>query len=107
MKLDNLDRLLSAAGEFDASDLHLVVGVPPALRVNGDILIADKDSLTEEEVTQITEGLLNEQQKKKFEQEWELCISLLHSVAGRVRAPFYRRNGDPGLDLRFCGAQRA
>ena len=100
---DNLDRLLSAASDFDASDLHLVVGVPPAFRVNGEIIIADGDSLTEEEVTGIAESLLNEQQKKKFEQEWELCISLLHRAAGRLRVTFYRRNGHPEMSLRFCG----
>jgi twitching motility protein PilT len=103
MSTENLDRLLSAVKDFDASDLHLVAGVPPAFRVNGEIIIADEDALTEEEITRMADGLLNEQQKKKFEQEWELCISLLHSVAGRVRVTFYRRNGHPELSLRFCG----
>jgi twitching motility protein PilT len=98
-----LDRLLSAANEFDASDLHLVSGVPPAFRVNGEIIIADEDSLTENDCEQIANGLLNDQQKKKFEQEWELCISLVHRVAGRVRVTFYRRNGHPEMSFRFCG----
>jgi twitching motility protein PilT len=103
MSAENLNRLLSAANEFDASDLHLVVGVPPAYRVNGEIIIADEDALTEDEITVIADSLLNEQQKKKFDQEWELCISILHSVAGRVRATFYRRNNHPEMSLRFCG----
>jgi twitching motility protein PilT len=103
MSTDKLDRLLSAASEFDASDLHLVVGVPPAFRVNGEIIISEEDSLAEQDVVQITEALLNEQQKKKFETEWELCISLLHQAAGRVRATFYRRNGHPEMSFRFCG----
>jgi twitching motility protein PilT len=104
---ENLDRLLSAAKEFDGSDLHLIVGVPPAFRVNGEIIIADEDVLTEAEVTRMAESLLNDQQKKKFEAEWELCISLLHSVAGRVRATFYRRNGHPEMSFRFCGERIA
>ena len=87
---NSLDRLLAAAGEFDASDLHLVAGVPPAFRVNGEIIIADEDALTDADLTVMADGLLNPQQKSKFEQEWELCISLLHSVAGRVRATFGR-----------------
>jgi len=103
MSTKNLNQLLSAASEFDASDLHLVTGVPPAFRVNGEIIIADEDALTEDEITAMAFALLNEQQKKKFEAEWELCISLLHSVAGRVRATFYRRNGHPEMSLRFCG----
>src|SRR5437667_3914832 len=107
MSTDNPDRLPSAAGAFDASDLHLVAGVPPAFRVNGEIIIADEDALTEEEIHRMADSLLNEQQKKKFEQEWELCISLLHSVAGRVRATFYRRNGHPEMSFRFCGEKIA
>ena len=103
MSTPNLDRLLSAVNDFDASDLHLVAGVPPAFRVNGEIIIADEDALTEEEITAMADSLLNEQQKKKFEQEWELCISLLHSAAGRVRLTFYRRNGHPEMSFRFCG----
>lgn len=107
MSTENLDRLLSAAKEFDGSDLHLVTGVPPAFRVNGEIIIADEDALTEGEITRIAYSLLNEQQKKKFEQEWELCISLLHKSAGRVRATFYKRNGHPEMSFRFCGERIA
>ena len=99
----NLDRLLASASDCDASDLHLVAGVPPAFRVNGEIIIADEDALTETEVEQMTSSLLNEQQREKFDQEWELCISLVHRVVGRVRATFYRRNGHPELSCRFCG----
>jgi twitching motility protein PilT len=103
----NLNRLLSSVNDFDASDLHLVAGVPPAFRVNGEIIIADEDALTEAEVTEMAESLMNELQRKKFEQEWELCISILHSAAGRVRATFYRRNNHPELSLRFCGEKIA
>lgn len=98
---------MSAAKDFDGSDLHLVTGVPPAFRVNGEIIIADEDAMSEEEITRIANSLLNDQQKKKFEQEWELCISLLHKSAGRVRATFYKRNGHPEMSFRFCGERIA
>jgi twitching motility protein PilT len=103
MSAEKLDLFLSSATEFDASDLHLVAGVPPAYRVNGEIILAYEDALTEADVNAIANHLLNEQQRKKFDAEWELCISLLHSVAGRVRVTFYRRNGHPELSFRFCG----
>jgi len=103
MSTEHFDRLLAAATEYDASDLHLVAGVPPAFRVNGEIIIASEDALAEIEIEQIAFSLLNEQQRKKFDHEWELCISLVHPAAGRVRATFYRRNGHPELSCRFCG----
>lgn len=102
-----LDRCLASANDFDASDLHLVAGVPPAFRVNGEIIIADEDTLAEADITAMADSLLNEQQRKKFEQEWELCISLLHPEAGRVRITFYRRNGHAEMSFRFCGERIA
>src|SRR5580658_2285635 len=103
MSMETLNRLLSAVNDFDASDLHLIAGVPPAFRVNGEIIIADEDALTEGQIAEMANSLMNEQQRVKFEHEWELCISILHSVAGRVRATFYRRNGHVEMSLRFCG----
>jgi len=99
----NMDRLLTAVAKFDASDLHLVAGVPPAFRVNGEIILAEEDALTSEDVTQMTESLLNEQQTQKLERDWELCISMHHHAAGRVRVTVYMRNGHPEMSLRFCG----
>jgi twitching motility protein PilT len=103
MSHSHLNRLLSAVNESEASDLHLVAGVPPAYRVNGEIILAHEDALTVEDLTGMAEGLLNEQQRKKLEQDWELCISMQHGVAGRVRVTFYRRNGHTEMSLRFCG----
>jgi twitching motility protein PilT len=107
MSAETLNRLLSAVNDFDASDLHLVAGVPPAFRVNGEIIIADEDALTEAEITGMADSLMNEPQRRKFEQDWELCISMLHSVAGRVRVTFYRRNNHTEMSFRFCGEQVA
>jgi twitching motility protein PilT len=65
--------------------------------------MADEDALTEETIAQIADTLWNEAQRKKFELEWELCISLLHTAVGRVRVTFYRRNGSTEMSFRFCG----
>src|ERR1700733_8617987 len=94
-----IDRLFSAVNGLDASDLHLIAGVPPAFRVNGEIILADEDALSDVEVSTIAAGLLNEQQKRKLEEDWELCISMQHSMAGRVRITFYERNGSTELSM--------
>lgn len=98
-----LHRLLVRAREASASDLHLIAGVPPAFRINGEIILADTDALTIDDVTANSFSLLNPLQREKFEREWELCVSLFHETAGRLRATFYRRNGHPELSIRFCG----
>jgi len=66
MSEKKLNQLLSAVNDFDASDLHLVAGVPPAFRVNGEIIIADEDALTETEVTDMANSLMNDHQRKKM-----------------------------------------
>ena len=103
MNDSRLDKLLGGAADYGASDLHLIAGVPPAYRVNGEIILADEDALSPDEIRPMATALLNDAQRKKFEQEWELCISLLHSSAGRVRVTFYCRNGHPEMSFRFCG----
>ena len=98
-----LDQLLRTASENEASDLHLIVGVPPAFRVNGEIILADGDALSEKDIVAITDSMLTDQQKNKFDQDWELCMSFLHPTAGRMRVTLYRRNAHAELSLRFCG----
>jgi twitching motility protein PilT len=98
-----LDTLLGEAVEMGASDLHLIAGVPPAFRVNGDILFAEGDALTVLEVSTMAERLLSGDQRATLEREWELCISVPHSSVGRIRVTLYRRNGHPEMSIRFCG----
>jgi twitching motility protein PilT len=103
MRQLDLDSLLDAAKQTNASDLHLIVGVPPAYRINGEIILADEDALSETQISEFALGMLNELQRQNFEREWELCISMYHSAAGRMRVTFYRRNGHPELCFRLCG----
>jgi len=105
MSAEQLDRLLRAATEYEASDMHLVVGVPAAFRVNGDIVLAEEPPLAHEEILHIMRSVTNDLQRQKFEQEWELCLSTYHDVAGRIRITLYRRNGHPELCFRFCGTE--
>ncbi|HKX60630.1 MAG TPA: PilT/PilU family type 4a pilus ATPase, partial [Verrucomicrobiae bacterium] len=101
--MTTLDRLLSLAHEHDASDLHIVAGVPPAFRVNGEIILSEGDILGESDADEMAFQLLNDQQREKFERDWELCISMRHPAAGRVRITFYKRNGHAEMCFRFCG----
>ncbi len=98
-----LEAFLATALDLRASDLHVIAGVPPAFRVNGDIMFADHDALSASETSEICFSLLTEEQRDHFEREWELCVSIPHHNAGRIRATFYKRNGHPELSIRFCG----
>src|SRR5262249_20914381 len=67
------------------------------------IILADEGAFTGEQVTAMAYSLLTESQRQKFEQDWELCISVRHRRAGRIRVTLYRRNGVAEMSLRFCG----
>jgi twitching motility protein PilT len=103
MSSPQLDAFLDSALDLRASDLHIIAGVPPAFRVNGDIIFADHDALTVHDATDLAHSLLNADQRQQFDREWELCISIPHEKAGRIRATIYKRNSHPELSIRFCG----
>jgi twitching motility protein PilT len=77
--------------------------VPPAFRVNGEIILANEDVIKADELYYIASSLMNEEQSEKFKKEWELCVSIFHEIAGRMRVTFYQRNSSPELSIRFCG----
>jgi twitching motility protein PilT len=102
-----LDSLLATAQEYGASDRHLIAGVPPAYRVNGEVLLAENDALSSADIDEMALQLLNDAQRDTFERDWELCISLHHPMAGRIRVTFYKRSGHPEMSFRFCGERIA
>ncbi len=98
-----LESLLAEAAHLRASDLHLIAGLPAAIRLNGEIIFVSPDALTGDDLDDITAALLNPLQREKFEREWELCVSFNHAVAGRLRVTVYRHNGRAEFSFRFCG----
>lgn len=98
-----LEQFLDEAADMRASDLHLIAGVPPAYRVNGDIHFGQSWALTAEDLQSMAHHLLSPEQRRVFDSEWELCVSLFQPKVGRIRVTFYRRNGSPEMSVRFCG----
>jgi len=103
LTMKSLERLLAVSVERGASDLHLVVGAPPAFRVNGEIILAEEDPVTAADLKALGDLLLNPEQQAFFEREWELCATVYYPEIGRVRATLYNRNGSPEFSFRFCG----
>jgi twitching motility protein PilT len=66
-----------------ASDLHLTVGAPPMVRERGKLRPLDYPSLTSQDTREIVYSILNNDQRKKLENEWQIDLS--YSVPGRAR----------------------
>ncbi len=88
-----LEDLLTATAQENASDLHLSVGRYPTLRIDGRLVpMMNKEILTARKTEEIAEALLNEEQRKKFAADKEIDLS--YELEGRVRFrvnAFYQR----------------
>ncbi|MEQ8833087.1 MAG: type IV pilus twitching motility protein PilT [Miltoncostaeaceae bacterium] len=83
-----------------ASDLHVAVGAPPVMRVNGELLAVGERPLTSQQTRDLVYGLLNEGQRRRLEEDLEL--DLAYSVPGRARfrVNVYHQRGCLGAAFR-------
>jgi twitching motility protein PilT len=97
-----LDKILKGARRFGASDVHLIRGISPALRVNGEVRLIDGEALEEASLRAMIDGLLNDRQREVFAREWQLCFSRHWDGIGRFRASIYLHAGIPEMAIRLC-----
>jgi len=95
-----IQRILSAARRENASDVHIVAGLPPLFRISGEIVLADMPPLSPEDTKRLCYGLLNDEQKKVFERDWQLCCSVFDEKLGRFRVSVYYRVSNPEMAIR-------
>jgi len=100
-----LENILYSARRFNASDIHLIAGLPPTWRVNGEIVIADAEPLSEDDLRNLMNEQLNEEQKTVLHKEMALCYSKNIEDLGRFRITIYFRNGSPEMAIRTCSDQ--
>ncbi len=86
--------------ERGASDLHLTVGAPPTLRIDGNLLPTPFDKLNSETAQTLIYSLLNDQQRQRFEASNELDLAFNLRGIGRVRMNVYRQTGSVGAAIR-------
>jgi twitching motility protein PilT len=97
----NLRSLLEEMIEKDASDLHIVAGERPKLRVDGDIVNSSVEAvLTPKDTLSIAYSVLTENQKKRFETENELDFSFGIQNLARFRGNCFKQRGCVSLVIR-------
>jgi twitching motility protein PilT len=77
----------------NASDMHITVGSPPQLRINGTLITIQVAPLTSAETKQMCYSILTEAQKHKYEQENELDLSFGIKDLSRFRANIFMQRG--------------
>jgi len=81
----DISELLMFAKKEGASDLHLSAGEPPIIRVDGDIRKVDAPPMVKEDVHALLYDILNDRQRKVFEEKHELDLSFNYKGVGRFR----------------------
>jgi twitching motility protein PilT len=97
----NLRALLEEMIEKDASDLHLVAGERPKIRVDGDIVNAQTEEvMTPKDTLSLAYSVLTENQKKRFETENELDFSFGIQNLARFRGNVFKQRGCVSVVIR-------
>jgi twitching motility protein PilT len=89
----SLHQLLKSAVKQEASDLHIVAGSPPVLRVAGRIVRVKTGELTSEDTKKLCYSILTESQKSRFEATKELDFSFGIKNMARFRANLFVQKG--------------
>lgn len=92
----DIDHLLTIMTKQDASDLHIKVGRPPLLRINGDLLPLKTDPLTITDMQRILDKVLTKpSQKQRFEERMAVDVGYGVKGVARFRGNLYMQRGNP------------
>lgn len=96
-----LNKLLSVVLERDASDLHLMVGEPPVIRVDSQLIRLDNyQVLSNDNIADLLEVLLVPSQKKMFDLNMNVDFSYAFKDNVRFRVNAYKQKGVLGIAMR-------
>lgn len=97
----DIQKLLQYCVQYDASDLHLLVGVQPIIRLYGKLIpVPESQILTPESVKTLILSVLGDEQKDLFEVDRELDFSYSLQSGARFRVNAYHEKGAPAAAFR-------
>ncbi len=99
-----LEELLGQVFERGASDLHLSPGMPPVLRIDGNLIRTEYPPLTKEETQRLIFSMLTNEQRRVLEQNWDLDCSYGVAGLGRFRVNVYKEKSTYAAALRTIRA---
>jgi twitching motility protein PilT len=89
----HIDELLRLVVEKRGSDLHLASGVPPVMRIDGQLYATNFEVLSDFEVQRMIYAILTDEQIRIFETDYELDCSYQLRGVSRFRVNVYRDRG--------------
>ena len=96
----DIAQLLAFAVKNNASDLHLSSGVPPMIRVDGDMKRINMPALSHKEVHSMVYDIMNDKQRKAYEEFFETDFSFEIPKLARFRVNAFNQNRGAGAVFR-------
>jgi twitching motility protein PilT len=101
MDKNELDALLKYLCDVDGSDLHLKVGSPPLVRVDGQLRrLTDRPPLRPADTSAVAEAIMHPEVAMRFHSQHEADFAYGVSGLGRFRVNAFRQRGSVGLVFR-------
>ena len=96
----DITQLLAFSVKNKASDLHLSAGLPPMIRVHGDVRRINVDALDHKAVHDMVYDIMNDSQRKHYEESLECDFSFEIQGLARFRVNAYNQNRGAGAVFR-------
>ncbi|WP_123101604.1 type IV pilus twitching motility protein PilT [Acidithiobacillus sulfuriphilus] len=101
----DITELLTFAVKNNASDTHVSAGLPPLLRINGDIKRLNVDSLDAKAVHSLIYDIMNDAQRKWYEENLEIDFSIDLGGVARFRVNAFNQDRGPAAAFRTIPAK--
>ncbi len=101
----DLVELLTYMVRKDASDIYITAGLPPMFRIEGIVQPYGDTILQPEDTEEIAYAIMNDKQKRIFDEEFEMNLALYYPELGRFRVNIFRQRSYVGLVLRQIKVQ--
>lgn len=98
---DKIEHLLRSGFELKASDIHITVGIPPVMRINGDLRRYGADSISPDETEGMARAIVPEKSWEHFKAKGELDFSYGIPGISRFRVNAYHQRGCVSLAIRI------
>lgn len=104
--MPNVREILEEAKAAGASDVHITVGIPPKIRVNGKLItLTQYNRLLPADTLDMLLNIMTENQRNRFEEKGEYDMSFSIPDLGRYRVNAYKQRGSVALAFRLVGTK--
>jgi len=97
----NMDRLLQACVSQDASDIHIVVGRPPVLRIDGRLRSLETKVLDPDDTVSLMKSITPERNQQELQEEGGTDFGFAYGDKARFRVAIFRQKGSISVVLRL------